>query len=203
MASLATRHEAGFADAARDGQQAFRAVMDAMARPGLIVTLAERLSPPAGLNLAAASAALALCDYETRIWLSPSLRATPSIGAYLTFHTGAPRTADEREAAFALLDLAADPLELSHFAQGSAEYPDRSTTIIAMCAGLETGGGLRLSGPGIKGGARLRVDGLPDDFAGQWVINRLGFPLGVDLVLCCGGRLACLPRSTRISAGEA
>jgi alpha-D-ribose 1-methylphosphonate 5-triphosphate synthase subunit PhnH len=203
MHHVSTHNEAGFSDAARDGQKAFRAVMDAMARPGLIVGLDGRLTPPTALNIAAASVALALCDYETRLWLSPSLRQSVSTGAYITFHTGAPRTADEREAAFALLDLRSDAFELSNFAQGTAEYPDRSTTIIAMCGGLDAGGGFRLSGPGIKHEARLDVQGLPMDFARQWAFNRAGFPLGVDVIFCCGNRLACLPRSTRLVEGDA
>ena len=50
------------------------------------------------------------------------------VGDYLAFHTGAPRAAAPDKAAFALVDLAADGLDLARFAQGTAEYPDRSTT---------------------------------------------------------------------------
>ncbi len=43
---------------------------------------------------------------------------------------------------------------------------------------------------------------MPGDFLAQWARNRAGFPLGVDLILVAGDRIACLPRSTRI-LGEA
>jgi Bacterial phosphonate metabolism protein (PhnH) len=112
-----TQSPAGFADPVQDGQQAFRAIMDAMARPGSVHGIGANLKAPDGLNAAAASAILALCDYETVLWLAPSLRIQPEIGAYCTFHTGAPRTADPRQAAFAVLDLDMDDLDLGAFAR--------------------------------------------------------------------------------------
>jgi alpha-D-ribose 1-methylphosphonate 5-triphosphate synthase subunit PhnH len=192
---------AGFGDPVQDGQQAFRAIMDAMARPGSVHEIGSNLKAPDGMNAAAASAILALCDYETMLWLAPSLRIQPDIGAYCSFHTGAPRTADPRQAAFAVLDLAMDGLDLGAFAQGTAEYPDRSTTVVVMVPALAGGATRTLAGPGIKGSAMLAVPGLPDDFERQWAANRAAFPLGVDLLFCAGTSVMALPRSTRIVGG--
>jgi alpha-D-ribose 1-methylphosphonate 5-triphosphate synthase subunit PhnH len=190
---------AGFADPGIDGQLAFRAVMDAMARPGTIHQIGRHLAPPPGLMPGAAAAVLALCDFETKLWLSASLRAEAE--PYLRFHTDAPLTEKPDQAAFALLDLGADGLRLADFAQGAPEYPDRSTTIMVQTPSMTTGAALLVSGPGIAATAELRIAGLPDDFAAQWAANRAGFPLGVDLLFVSCQELVALPRSARLLGG--
>ena len=187
----------GFADPVHDAQAAFRAVMRAMARPGRIETLTPLLDPPRGLPVAAAAAGLAVMDFETSLWLSPSLAADPATGAWLRFHAGAP-AATQSGAAFAIVDLRRDGLDLSAFAQGTAEYPDRSATIVLLCETLEGEGPLSLAGPGVKDSVRFGFGPVPADFLEQWAQNRARFPLGVDLILVAGTRIACLPRGTRI-----
>ena len=49
---------------------------------------------------------------------------------WLAFHTGAPLTTDIGEAAFALVTDATQCRGSTRFAQGTDEYPDRSTTIV-------------------------------------------------------------------------
>ncbi len=191
---------AGFADPVHDSQASFRAIMRAMARPGSIETVAPNVAPPATLPPAAAAACLALADFETPLWLSPRVAADTQSSDYLRFYTGAPSSAPSG-AAFALID-AQDGVDLSQFAQGTAEYPDRSTTLILLCDSLDTNGPLTLAGPGIKGATRFGFAPMTDGFLAQWALNRAGFPLGVDLILAAGNRIACLPRSTRI-LGEA
>ncbi len=187
---------AGFADPVHDSQSTFRAIMRAMARPGSIETVAPAFAPPASLPPAAAAASLALADFETPLWLSPRLAADTAASDYLRFHTGAPSSAPSG-AAFALIH-AQDGVDLAALAQGTAEYPDRSTTLILLCDSLDTSGPLTLAGPGIKGSARFGFAPMQENFLAQWAQNRAGFPLGVDLILTAGDRIACLPRSTRI-----
>ncbi|MGI9450585.1 MAG: phosphonate C-P lyase system protein PhnH, partial [Geminicoccaceae bacterium] len=79
--------------------------------------------------------------------------------------------------------------------QGTSEYPERSTTILMQVQGLDDSLGARLTGPGIETEARLTIDGMPPDFWSQWFANQRQFPLGVDLILTAGDRIAALPRS--------
>ncbi len=90
-----------FADPVRDAQGTFRAVMNAMARPGSIQPVAGLAGAPAPLSPTAAAIAVALADYETPLWLDPALAAAPDVGAWLTFHTGARIIAEPARAAFA------------------------------------------------------------------------------------------------------
>jgi alpha-D-ribose 1-methylphosphonate 5-triphosphate synthase subunit PhnH len=177
-------------------QAAFRAVMEAFARPGEIRTLRE-VAAPAPLAPATAALVQALADYETPIWLDPAFADASAVSAWIRFHTGAPIVKDARDAAFVLV---ADPLALpdfSSFALGSEDYPDRSTTLIVQIARFE-GPALTLQGPGIKGTRSLAAAPLPGDFAARLRGNRELFPRGVDLVLVAGPQVAALPRSVRL-----
>ncbi len=180
--------EGGFRDGPIDAAHAFRAVMNAMARPGQIQSVAG-VRPPAPLSVAAGVVVLTLCDPDTPIYLTPSYD-TPAVRDWITFHTGAPLAAPG-QAAFALGPW--DELPIGEFSIGTPEYPDRSATLIVEMPKLANEGCV-LTGPGIKDETFL---GLPDPSAFQ--TNALIFPLGLDFLFTCGDRLAGLPRSTKVS----
>ena len=190
-----------FADPVFDSQTAFRAVLDAMARPGRIVACGEALTPPPPLARAAAATLLALVDFETALWIAPDFPARAGIADYLTFYTGARLASAPYAGAFALALAGAAPLDLAEFAQGTADYPDRSTTLILQVDTLEAGPKLKLCGPGIKGEAALSLSPLPAGLIDALAANRAAFPRGVDLILAAEARLAALPRSTRVEGG--
>ena len=180
--------EGGFADLPVDASHAFRAVMTAMARPGEIAQVSGA-RPPAPMSVAAGVVLLTLCDPETPIYLAPS-HDTPQVRDWITFHTGAPFV----EAGAAMFALGAwDDLSLSDFPLGTAEYPDRSATLIVERPTLSNDGAV-LRGPGIKKDAALS---LPETHAFQ--DNARLFPLGLDFIFTCGDRLVALPRTTRVS----
>jgi alpha-D-ribose 1-methylphosphonate 5-triphosphate synthase subunit PhnH len=187
---------AGFADPVLEGQQAFRAVLGAVAHPGRIFTLGAHLVPPPRLHPAAAAVALSLLDFESPLWVDVSIGAEAR--DWLAFYTGAPFVERAAAAAFALV---ADPERLpvlEAFDMGTDERPDRSATLVIQAAGLQAGVGPRLTGPGIAGEARLAVRGLPDAFWGALRENHGRFPRGVDVLLTAGTRLVALPRTTRV-----
>jgi alpha-D-ribose 1-methylphosphonate 5-triphosphate synthase subunit PhnH len=188
-----------FADPALESQVAFRAILRAAASPGAIETCGMGLAPPSPLAPAAAAALLTLADFETLLWLAPSLAAAGEAAAYLKFHTGARLAFSPGDAAFALIDLEWDSLDLKSFAQGSPDYPDRSTTVVAQIRSLARRPGLSVSGPGVRGTAEIAFEPVPHDFCSQWEANYSTFPLGVDLILAHGAELAVLPRSVRVA----
>jgi len=188
-----------FADPVFESQAAFRSVLRAMASPGQIVDAGEALAPPPPLGRAAAAALLTLADFETPLWIGPSF-AGSEVEAYLRFHTGAALASPEN-AAFALVDAENDAVDLECFSQGTAEYPDRSTTLILQVRRLTPGAGLRLVGPGVHGASVLDVAPLAAHFLTQWAANHASFPLGIDLILTAGPTLAALPRSVAVTGG--
>ena len=187
-----------FADPAGAAQSVFRAVMDAMARPGTARPLMPALTPPQPLSRGAGAIALTLLDFESPVWLDEQLAASPDVAQWLRFHTGAPITIDPKHASFALIADTANTPDFDTFAQGSAEYPDRSTTLILQIdrfSGPET---LRLSGPGIAAENSLSVAPCPDALTERLRKNHALFPRGVDLLLVTADAVAALPRSTRV-----
>jgi alpha-D-ribose 1-methylphosphonate 5-triphosphate synthase subunit PhnH len=188
----------GFSDPVLASQAVFRAVMEAMARPGTIAILDTEVVPPAPLGIAAASLALTLLDFETPAWLDAGLAGVSDIAAWFKFHTGASITADPRAAAFAFIADPAGMPGFDHFCLGSVEYPDRAATLVLEVEQLSESGAFRLTGPGIKGVRALSASPLPPDFADRMAANRALFPRGVDVILACGRKLAALPRSVHL-----
>jgi alpha-D-ribose 1-methylphosphonate 5-triphosphate synthase subunit PhnH len=183
-----TALQGGFAEAPVEAARAFRAALDAMARPGRICEVAGA-APPAPLSVAAGVLLLTLADRTTPVFLAAS-HDRAEVRDWLAFHTGAP-VAGPVQAAFALGTWEAlQPL--GRFPVGTAEYPDRSVTLIVERDDLRAEGA-RLSGPGIRGAAALN---LPEVAA--FAENRARFPLGFDCFLTAGARLAALPRSTQV-----
>ncbi|MAM63164.1 phosphonate C-P lyase system protein PhnH [Maritimibacter sp. UBA3975] len=181
----------GFADAPVQSAHAFRAALNALARPGRI----ERISgaeAPAPVSPAAATLLLTLCDAETPLHLAGDHDKQP-VRDWIAFHIGAPLVG-RSHAMFALGTWPAlTPLDA--FPVGTPEYPDRSTTLIVEMDALAATGA-RLTGPGIETEAHLA---LPD--IAPFRANHARFPLGLDSLFTAGDRIAGLPRSTNVEAG--
>lgn len=185
----------GFADPTLDSLRVFRALLDAMARPGSISPVVPARGAPDCLDGAAAAICLCLADLDTPVWLDPELRGAV---AWLRFHTGCRVTERPETAAFALVGDSRRLPALAAFAQGEPDYPERSTTIIVQVPTLVPGEGWVMSGPGVDGTARLAVAGFGPDFPTAWRANNERFPCGVDMVFAAGDCVAALPRTTRL-----
>lgn len=184
--------EGGFSNPPIDAAHAFRAVMDAMARPGRIYAI-EGGTPPAPLSAAAGTVLLTLCDADTPIFLAGAAD-TDAVRTWIAFHTSAPLTGPSH-AMFAL-GTWQDLMPLSQYPIGSPQYPDRSTTLIVEMPHLKSEGST-LRGPGIQSTAAFAV---PDIDAFQ--SNHALYPLGLDFIFTCGRQVAALPRSTDILGAE-
>jgi alpha-D-ribose 1-methylphosphonate 5-triphosphate synthase subunit PhnH len=189
---------AGFADKVLSAQSTFRAVMDAMARPGSIQRIAAEAGTPSPLMCGTAAVALTLFDHDTPVWLDGPMSATSDVAKWLKFHTGAPVVPDSTVASFALIG---DPRNLppfDRFALGSNEYPDRSTTLILQVDSLMDGPAVTLSGPGINQTAILCAAIAPDDLLERLAASAALFPRGVDVVLVHDDAIVAIPRTTRL-----
>ena len=181
--------EGGFAEAPVEAARAFRAAMEAMARPGRIEALSGA-SGPAPLSEAAATLILTLCDPETPLHLAGDWNCA-AVRGWVTFHTGAPLVG-AGDAMFAVGSWEAFA-PLDDYRIGTPEYPDRSATLIVEVDRL-VAEGATLRGPGIRDTAALS---LPDVEAFQR--NARLWPLGLDMFFTCGRSVAALPRTTKVS----
>ncbi|QCP54035.1 phosphonate C-P lyase system protein PhnH [Trinickia violacea] len=188
----------GFADPVHDTQAVFRTLLDALARPGTIGSVAAALPESAANQPDAGRAAfatlLALADDTTPIWL-----ATPdaTLGATLRFHTGATLTDTPSRAAFAYVHDAQALPPLGAFSLGEPETPEQAATLLIRVDALTGGTPITLSGPGIETTATIAPRGLPERFWHERAELAVHFPCGIDCYLMCGDALVGLPRTTR------
>jgi len=190
-----------FADPVFDAQESFRALLDALSRPGHIARLATPQSSAAPLSPAATALALALCDQDTPVWLDAAAAAGAAPG-FLRFHCGCPLVGDAARSAFAFVAAPASMPPLHAFAIGEDRYPETATTVVIDLPALTGGDAVSLSGPGIETTAAIAPLGLPQGFWSQMAANRALFPLGVDVVLAAGRQVLGLPRSVKVEVGS-
>lgn len=191
---MSAAEQGAFADPPVGAALAFRAALQAMARPGQ----GRRLScvaPPEGLSAAAATLLLVLADAETPLWLPERLRAGATAD-WLRFHTNAPQ-ATARGAVMFGVGRWSELAPPDDWSAGDPAYPDRSATLIVEVPALEGGEAMVLSGPGIRGQASLAPP-LPKSAPAILRANAARFPLGLDFYFVAGEQVAGLPRSTRI-----
>lgn len=191
----------GFDDPVQQSQQAFRALLDAMARPGRVVTVDTETGHPDGLSPALAAALLTLADLDTPVWFGPGFD-TDAMRGWLRFHSGAPLATAPDQAAFALLDAAQMPA-LEIFSLGSDEAPERGATLLVQVPTLAGRAAMTWRGPGIKDSIAVPSCGLADSVWRRRAALNIEFPRGLDLYLGCGRDLLALPRSTMLSFEEA
>jgi alpha-D-ribose 1-methylphosphonate 5-triphosphate synthase subunit PhnH len=185
----------GFDEPVAAAQIVFRALMDALSRPGRVVSLPALMHAPRELEPAAAAIGLGILDGDTALWMPGDCAAA---AAWLRFHTGCRIVRSVADADFILLPRGCETPDLSQLRLGSDEAPHGSATLIVAVARLESGRGARLTGPGIDGEARLSIAGAPDGLLARRDEMVSAFPRGFELVLCCGDMIAALPRTTRV-----
>jgi alpha-D-ribose 1-methylphosphonate 5-triphosphate synthase subunit PhnH len=189
---------AGFADKVKSAQSTFRAVMEAMARPGSVQQVVAAVGTPMPMMRGTAAIALTLFDHDTPIWLDPKMSETSEVAKWLKFHTSAPVVADSSICSFALIGDAAALPDLSRFALGTNEYPDRSTTLVVQVNNLTRGEVYELVGPGIDGSVMLRATIEPKNLFERLAVNGSLFPRGIDVVLVADDAIVAIPRTTRL-----
>lgn len=188
----------GFPDPVMQAQSTFRAILDAIARPGKVQPIGQTIVAPEPFSSGAAAIALTLCDHDAPVWLDDRLRANEAVGEWLRFHCGCPLVANPGDAAFAFAGNPEDFPPFDAFDQGTGDYPDRSTTIVLGVESFDVQPCLKLAGPGIRDRISFGARPLPLDIAERLARNRLLFPRGVDLFLATATAVAGLPRSVRI-----
>ena len=186
----------GFVDPVLQSQSVFRMLMDGMARPGTIQSVACDAGQPEPLGAAAGAIALTLCDHETPVWLASALR-NDLVGQNLRFHTGAPLVDQPQQAVFAVANDGISAEQLNVLSAGTVTAPETGVTLIVQLASLSGGRMLRLTGAGIAE-ERMIAPQLPDCIIDELTERPHPFPLGIDLILTCGERLLAIPRTTHV-----
>lgn len=186
----------GLDSSVHEAQQIFRLLMDAMAKPGLVVEV------PSDVQFGEVSAAvtqllLTLSDNSTPCFLSQRYLNDDHFVENFRFHCAAPITQTRELADFALIS-GEEATTFCGFAMGEGSYPDKSASIIIEVDSLESGIECLLTGPGIQTSSSANIKGLSDELLMALISGRGTFPQGVDLYLSSGHQIMAIPRTTRI-----
>lgn len=187
----------GFHNPPVESSIAFRAILNAMSKPGSVQPILVDLAPVEGINKGTQLAALTLTDHESPVWLDNNL-AKQSVIEFLRFHCSAPVSSDLSGIQFAFLSKWHGAASLPPFPLGTPTFPDRSTTLIIEVESFKKGEGVTLSGPGVKTTENFDAVGLGPDFWSWMQQNNARFPLGMDVILTTDKEIAALPRSVKI-----
>lgn len=204
----------GLANPVQGTQQAFRTLLSAMSHPGRVMAMPEAalagVQPPASqheqhpFGVAMTVSLLSLLDPEAPLHLHTPL-GSAAAAAYFRFHCGANLAEASQAPLVAARAADLNPSLWSALSQGSDEAPQLGATLLVEVVGLDeqqplAGAALlRLRGPGIATQQSLAVLGLPTGFWHWRMGLQRSLPRGVDLVLCCGHRVAAIPRSSQLS----
>lgn len=179
-------------------QRIFRALLDALARPGTVRSLPVAA---AGELPAALLPVLALADLDTPTCVLGGPDAGGWAGAVATATTAPPAPLAAARLITALRPMSAE--ELAAAPRGSAAAPEEGALIVLAVAGLTGGPPLRLAGPGVAGEHTVTPRDLPAPLLAARRAAVACFPAGVDLVLVAAdGQLMGLPRSTSIRMSD-
>lgn len=182
-------------------QRAFRAIMEAFSRPGLLQQL-PLAAVPEGVP-AVMIPLLTLADIMTPIAALPTPGQPVEEAVSLAARLVAAPIAEPGSARFALALGEPNHEEFARLNRGSHWSPEAGAMLFQRVLALApaTEGGWLLSGPGVKPDepVRLAVEGLSDEFLAVRAALVSDYPAGIDVVLVTDeGRIAALSRTTRI-----
>jgi alpha-D-ribose 1-methylphosphonate 5-triphosphate synthase subunit PhnH len=188
-------------DEIHDAQRHFRAVLDAMSRPGRICRLhSVALTCPPGLHAGSACVAFALFNADVTFHLAGYSEGAET---YLRANSHS-RPAIAEKADYLFLHGQGDAAPLQVAAVGTPSYPETGATAIIQVGriGKSSGtGGLALSltGPGIEHRETAFVTDLSPALLEALKARNTEFPLGIDAILISHDDcVLCLPRTTRV-----
>ncbi len=185
----------GFENPVQDAQQTFRALLEALARPGTPYATA-RLTPPPNLPVSAAAALLTLLDLETRLWLQPG--QWDDTVDWVQFHTGCAIVDAPNQADFAVVHSLTTAPDLTAFRWGTAAYPEDSTSLFLLTSVELPPQVMTWRGPGIQDSTLVKLS-LPLTFWQQWQSMTTHYPQGVDAWICTQDKVLGLPRTTQVT----
>jgi alpha-D-ribose 1-methylphosphonate 5-triphosphate synthase subunit PhnH len=187
----------GFENPVLGPQQTFRAILEAMAHPGMRVKINSKLYIPELLNTASAAVCLTLFDDETPVWTDLSWNS--SAINWFQSQCGCSVVTEPCMAHFALITQPSTMPPLDDFKIGDDEHPESAATLIIQVDRFNGDKVKSLSGPGIKTTTYFSPKGIRPQFWKEWQLQAALFPLGVDVFFTCNDILAALPRTTQVS----
>lgn len=192
-----TFKESGFSDVF-DSQKNFRAIMDAMSRPGKIKKLTEHkfINYPDNFNPYVLSVLKTLGDNSVSFCAPIDALGYIEVNTLMT-----PKS--YKNADYPVFYGDCYLKEMVNVKTGTAEFPEDSATLTIPVWEIKEGTlfdlSVRLKGPGIKEFNDITIKGLDIRYIEAIKELNSSYPLGVDVILVGpGGSIACISRTTKL-----
>lgn len=166
-------------------QAAFRALMQAFARPGDVRMLSHPALPLIPATLLDSATSLADAQMMMEAMDRDRMEAVLTTPALAHFVLVSGATAPDFTPAL-----------------GTLESPELGATLLIVVKNLRDGQALTLSGPGISGSREIRLSGLSPAWLRAREDWNAAFPMGVDMLLMAECEVMALPRTTCIKGVE-
>jgi alpha-D-ribose 1-methylphosphonate 5-triphosphate synthase subunit PhnH len=172
-----------------ESHRIFRAVLDALSRPGIPAQIPDNPLPRVLLPV------MALADLEAPVAV---IEEGGEYAELVRTVTGAAIVEPTRARIVGVTRCLSEG-ELTTLCRGTILAPEAGALTFLTVPDLESGPRWTLTGPGIDGRQTVRISGLPADFLAARRILVGGFPTGVDFVFVTpDGRAVGLPRTTHV-----
>lgn len=185
-------------------QLVYRRLMDCMARPGQIADLDDEcLGPILVITSRREAMAVALTLIDNEVSFNVCNDWDAAFSGLVRFQTGGV-LAGLADADFVFMNGDSDPETIRETKRGTLNFPDQGATVIISGLDIQaeldgqSRAFLELEGPGIQDRETLTVGGLSEEIVRALIEVNEEYPLGIDLILLSEGRMACIPRSTKI-----
>lgn len=192
-----------------DSQVTFRALLEALSRPGTTADLPALLyrTLPKGLCAHVVSILKTLCDHRVSFSVGSADRR-PDWVSYLEVNLASPFR-PVAEAHYVVFEGHTFDRDFALLNRGSLEFPEAGATALLRVRRLSAetdreppGAILRVAGPGVQGAAHLIVADLDPLYLQERRNANRFYPMGVDLFLVDdSGKVAGIPRTSAVEIG--
>ncbi len=174
-----------------DSQKVFRLLLEAMANPGRVVSIAEQQRKLFGGQPGFLAVAMTLLDGSVSFHTFDNTELDEEI---LLLTHGRCQSVEQADYLFA---TSADQVQygISRAKCGTLEDPHKNATLIILLEETQPCHTLRLQGPGVDGSILIEVSDTVVQALLQRDEQQYEYPMGIDLVfLNSAGELWCVPR---------
>lgn len=193
-------------DLVHDIQEAYRKVLNAMSKPGVIENLEEQaIKVEINVDFYNSTFLIMLMLLDSEVSFSVISNNSENIEELISEMTYSKvKPIEEADYIFVIKDSCDESFEetLKKAKIGDLINPNKSATIIAEFHHIENGDSLEFTGPGVKEVNKVHISGNKD-----WVnireIKNAEFPMGIDIIcLDKNSNVLCIPRTTKIRSKE-
>lgn len=186
-------------DFVHDGQKVFRELLNAMANPGTIKSIALQTAKFHETYAPLTALGCTLLDNEEKMYVEKNPKLSSELHDLTLCKAG---ELEEADYIFLSSQMNYGSLEeiMKNVKKGTYADPQDSATLVILCDEIEGNAGMIIKGPGVNGKMTVNVQQYVKSIVSIRQGLQIEYPLGIDLVFVTpDGKMMCIPRLCKIS----